>query len=266
MDLAAGVAELIARAAAEHPDLGMIHTPGFAAHLENLVSALPAERRAELHAGDLAIAYACAHRDPAALQVFEATCVPPLRAVLLGRVRDAAKVDDVLQDLRGRFLLDGPDAPAKLLAYGGRGPLGAWLRVAALRLTLSEDRRYWRERPIEDALLATQTTSDDPFRAERDALLRATLRETVAGLTSRQRGLMRLYYAEDIGVEDLGRMYRVHASTISRWLAQARIEIMARTRAALAKSAAASPSGVDSLLRHAASVDLDLESLLRTAD
>ena len=257
--------ELQARALAEQPELPL-DREGFVEHLAHLGAAHPPERRGELHAGDLAIAYACAHQDRAALQAFEAIYIPALRGTLLGRGYGATQVDDLLQEIRERFLIGTPEAPAKLLAYGGRGPLGAWLRVAALRLMLTNDRRNWREVPLEDAMIVRATTNDDPLREERIALLRVALREAITELTGRQRAVMRLYYSDEIGVEELGRMYRVHASTISRWLAQARVEIMARTRSALTRVVVSSPSAVESLLKHAASVELSLDSLLRTAD
>jgi RNA polymerase sigma-70 factor (ECF subfamily) len=65
-------------------------------------------------------------------------------------------------------------------------------------------------------------------------------------------------------VEDIGRVYRVHASTVSRWLAKARLDILAATRAHLVARLDASESEIDSLLAHAASVEISLGSVLRS--
>jgi RNA polymerase sigma-70 factor (ECF subfamily) len=256
-------AELLERAAREQPDLAFDRT-GFAAHVERVLAAVPDERADTLHAGDLALAFACAHQDPAALRVFEATCIPALHSLLVRRGYDSARVDDVLQDLRQQFLMGTEDKPPKLLAYGGRGPLAAWLRVAAVRQTLDEHRKHWREVPLEDAMIAPPVVANDPLREERLTLLRTSLRMAITELTSRQRALARLYYVDELGVEALGRMFQVHASTVSRWLAQARSEMLEKTRTALRTVAAASPSEVDSMLAHAASLEVDLQSLLRT--
>ncbi|MFN0252539.1 MAG: hypothetical protein ACKV2T_37025 [Kofleriaceae bacterium] len=257
------VDDLVARALADQPALG-IDRAGFVEHVESLLAGGSVGRRTDLHPGDLALAFACAHQDPAALRIVESTIVPALTRFLLSRGYDQARVDDVLQDIRHRFFVGDADEPPKILAYGGRGPLGAWLRVAALRVTLDTERRHWREQPLEDALIAPATTQLDPLREERMTLLRAALRVAIAALSTRQRAMTRLYYADSIGVDELGRMYRVHASTISRQLAQARVEILAHTRRALASAAQTNLSGVESLLQHAASLELDLHSLLRT--
>jgi RNA polymerase sigma-70 factor, ECF subfamily len=94
--------------------------------------------------------------------------------------------------------------------------------------------------------------------------VRAALRDAIAAQPARTRAVLRLYYADGHGVEDIGRVYRVHASTVSRWLAKARLDILAATRASLVERLAASASEIDSVLGHAASVELNLSSVLRT--
>jgi RNA polymerase sigma-70 factor (ECF subfamily) len=254
---------LVAAALQQLPDGVSIDNAAFQRHVSSILGDSPEERLPTLHMFDLAIAFACAARDPVALQHFEATHVPPLRTILQGRGHDASNAEDVLQEVRQRFLLDDPP---KMLAYGGRGPLGAWLRVAAVRMVLTSDRKRWREQPLEDALIvASPSDAPDPHRSERTELLREVLRSAVAALSASDRALLRLYYADEIGVEELGRMYRVHASTISRRLSQARAEVLTFTRSMLVKTIA-TRSGVESMLAHAASLELNLDSLLRSHD
>jgi RNA polymerase sigma-70 factor (ECF subfamily) len=96
--------------------------------------------------------------------------------------------------------------------------------------------------------------------------LRAALRAAIAEQPARMRAVLRMYYADDRGVEDIGRVYNVHASTVSRWLAKIRTDVLAGTRRELIERLRSSPSQVDSLLGHAASLELSLTSLLRSKE
>jgi RNA polymerase sigma-70 factor (ECF subfamily) len=55
------------------------------------------------------------------------------------------------------------------------------------------------------------------------------LRSALAGLSDRDRALMRLYHAEGVALEALAALYRVHLSTVSRWLACAREQVAETT-------------------------------------
>ena len=253
---------VIARARRELPDVD-VDVAAWRVHLEPRVTADNCE---SLHAGDLLLAFACAAGNAAALRIFEERH----RAMLFEAVRtvDAANADDTLQELRRRlFLTDGSHGAPRILGYRGTGPLGGWLRVSALRLAIDLRRRGWREVPIEEALVP-----DDPERAnaagvarqQDQAVVRSALRDAVAAQPSRSRTLLRYYYSENVGVDELGSMYRVHASTISRWLATVRTEVFEETRRRLAVALQASPSDVESHLGLAHGLDVSLGSLLRT--
>src|SRR6185295_2269441 len=97
---------------------------------EELVHA-PFETIAALALEDLALALAAANGDAAAIEEIERTIVEPLPRTL-SRLRPSPDlVDELRQELREKLLV-GPRP--KLLEYRGRGPLGAWARVVALRL------------------------------------------------------------------------------------------------------------------------------------
>jgi RNA polymerase sigma-70 factor (ECF subfamily) len=142
------------------------------------------------------------------------------------------------------------------------------LRVSATRIALSLRRR---EQPVAGdgddlaALLDPAAGADIRVLAARlGADLRAAMTAAIAAQPARTRAVMRLYYADGHGVEDIGKVYRVHASSVSRWLAKARADILARTRADLCTRLTASPSDIDSLLGHAASIEISVGSLLRS--
>jgi RNA polymerase sigma-70 factor (ECF subfamily) len=218
----------------------------------------------ELHVVDLYLACACARGVAAAHAVFDREYVAELRGAM--RTVDASRdfADEVLQLLREKMLVVH-DGATRIESYSGHGPLGGWLRVSALRIALSLRRR---DRPGSDdeelaALLDPAPTAEVTVLAARlGADLRAALAEAVREQPARTRAVLRLYYADGRGVEEIGSVYRVHASTVSRWLAKARTDILALVRARLVERLAATASEVDSLLAHAASVEISFGTVL----
>jgi RNA polymerase sigma-70 factor (ECF subfamily) len=226
----------------------------------------PVAALGELYAADLYLACACARGVAAAHGALEREYVAELPAALRAIDPRTDFVEEVLQQLREKMLVVA-DGAARIEAYSGHGPLGAWLRVSALRLALTLRRRGQPLAADDDlaALLDPSPTAEATVLAIRvGADVRAALRDAIAALPARTRAVLRLYYADGHGVEDIGRVYRVHASTVSRWLAKARVDILAATRASLVERLAASASEIDSVLGHAASVELNLSSVLRT--
>src|SRR5260221_6854340 len=167
------------------------------------------------------------------------------------------------------MLLVGDDASnaRRLARFAGTGPLAGWLRVVALRVAVDLRRKGWRELPVEDGLAklaASGTPQHALARAQHAAALRAALTAAVAAQRSRMRTLLRYYYLDGVGVEELGRLYRVHASTVSRWLSTTRDAILADTRHRLAASLALGESDVESMLNLSGSLEVSLDTLLRT--
>lgn len=227
----------------------------------------PVAALGELYAADLYLACACARGIAAAHGALEREYVAELPAALRAIDPRTDFVEEVLQQLREKMLVVVADGAARIEAYSGHGPLGAWLRVSALRLALTLRRRGQPVAADDDlaALLDPSPTAEATVLAIRvGADVRAALRDAIAAQPARIRAVLRLYYADGHGVEDIGRVYRVHASTVSRWLAKARVDILAATRASLVARLAASASEIDSVLGHAASVELNLSSVLRT--
>ncbi len=239
----------------------------FAAYLAQRIepTADPIAELAEIHAVDLYLACACARGEPAAHAALERDYLIALPGAVRTIDGSSDFVDEVVQLVRHKLLV--PDAgPPRIEAYSGHGPLGAFLRVTAIRLALSLRRRKHPEH-AEDDLESVIDGSHSPelvLLARRiDVDLRTALRTAIDAQSPRTRAILRMYYGDGHGVEDIGRVYRVHASSISRWLARARAEILAATRAALLERLVATSSDIDSLLGHAASLEISLGSLLR---
>jgi RNA polymerase sigma-70 factor (ECF subfamily) len=221
------------------------------------------------YVADLALARACLDGDADALARLDRLLAEASIAALRAMDPSPAFADDVIQQVRVKLLVGGAgDDSPRLATYAGRGPLGGFLRVAALRTAMSTKRDSGREVPIEDGLALLADSAAGPasahLRIENDSHLHAALRRAIAAQPSRTRALLRLYYGDAAGVEDIGRLYRVHASTVSRWLDRARADILAATRADLARELRLDASSIDSMLAGAPALDVSLGSLLRT--
>ena len=221
------------------------------------------------HQGDLELARACLAGDERALaqldRLLAEACTPALRTI----DPSPAFADDVVQQVRVRLLMGTPeDRAPRLASYAGRGPLGGFLRVAALRTAMTIKRDSGREVPIEDGLAQLADSAASPaslhLRADQHEHLRAALRAAVAAQPTRARALLRLYYGDGAGIEDLAALYHVHFSTISRWLDRARADILAATRRELARALALDDQALDSMLAEAPALEISLGSLLRT--
>jgi RNA polymerase sigma-70 factor (ECF subfamily) len=221
---------------------------------------------AEVWVADLYLACAVAAGVHGALTAFDKilrTDLPPAIRTIDAKP-DA--IDEVLQLLREKLLVPAGGV-LRLESYSGHGPLAGWLRVSALRIALSAKRRRQPELAPDDelaAILDLAPNAEVKVLAEQvGSDLRASLRAALAAQPARMRTVLRMYYVDNQGVEDIGRVYNVHASTVSRWLAKARADILTHTRAELVTRL--QTSQVDSLLGHAASLEISLESLLRTS-
>jgi RNA polymerase sigma-70 factor, ECF subfamily len=218
---------------------------------------------------DLLLAFACLAGDAAALRELGRRIDVEVHAALRTMGPSPGLADEVRSILTERLLVGHAGAP-KLGTYAGLGPLSAWIRVAALRMAISLRRRGRREAPLDDrALLTAMDPGADPearlLRERHAEDFRSAVCEALAALSSRDRNLLRMYYAEGIKLDKLGTIYRVNASTISRWIARAREEVLDRTRAALTARLKLSASQVESLLGVAQSLDVSLETLLGRA-
>ena len=223
---------------------------------------------AEIYVSDLYLACAVVQRVDAALTAFDhivSTELPPALRALDAR---PDSIDETLQILREKLLVPTGDG-SRLESYSGHGPLGAWLRVSALRIALSARRKLQPDLAPDDELAAVLDLSPNAevkvLAAQLGGDLRAALRSAISAQPARVRSVLRMYYGDGHGVEDIGRVYRVHASTVSRWLAKARSEILGQTRSELLARLGASESQIDSLLGHVASLEISFESLLRSA-
>jgi len=221
----------------------------FARHLGAIWSSRKSKLE-ELRGDDLYLACACALRNPRALSALE-----PLLAAACSSLPggSAALADEVRQDLREKLLVSSGDEAPLIATYSGEGPLSTWLKVTAVRAALRRHRGSTREVALEDAPLGELQASHpnpelDYLKLRHGEDFRAAFRDAAQALSPRDRIVLRLYYVDGLGVERIGAMYQVHASTVTRWMQGSREALLLETRRLLGERLSLSGREVESLL------------------
>jgi RNA polymerase sigma-70 factor (ECF subfamily) len=221
-----------------------------------------------VNAPDLHLACCCALQRPRALEAFERHCFASLPAVLSRFSTLDDFHDEVRQAVRERLFVVQPGGRARIEDYAGRGSLGGWVRVVAVRLAVDLLRQRGKQPPtVEDDILQTLATGADPelrILAERyREEVKAAFRESFAALSAAERNLLRLHHIDGLTIDDLAAMKRVHRSTVARRIARCCEQVAAHTHRVLVERLGIAPSQVDSVMRLVRSqLDLSLDRWL----
>jgi RNA polymerase sigma-70 factor (ECF subfamily) len=230
------------------------------------------ERAAPLpaHAVDFALACACLAGDAIAQAAFEAEVLAQVMPIARRMLQSDADCQELLQLTRLRLLVG--DGCPRLAEYHGKGSLAGWVKTVATRLGLNELKHLQRAQAHEQAMgeLPELGLEHDPtlvvLRERHRTDFQAALREGFSQLTGQQRTLLQMSLLDGLSIDRIGAANGVHRATAARWLEQARLDLIALTRSALAQRLALSPTELESLLRDLGSqVDLSLGGLLRSA-
>ena len=209
---------------------------------------------AALHATDLYLACAVAQQDRAALAYFEEHFMARVPDYVL-RIRVGREVvDEVQQKLRESLIMGSETAPPRIAEYSGKGALGGWLRVAAVRTALNHLRAAGpaTESPGEDLSLPGDPELAYVKEHARD-LFADAFKRVLAGLDANERTILRLHYIEGLTMDQLARLYKTPRSTIARRVAEARSQILVATETLLRDERRLTPSSVASVIRQAQS-------------
>ncbi len=223
--------------------------PAFAARAQ----ALGVEGHAlTAHGADLLLAVACVERDEAAIAHFEAAYMTEVERYVARFALSPADLDEVRQQVRLRMLA-GPEP--KLALYTAAGPLGAWLRVASLRVALNyldgrnlEQARAGDAERLADRLVEGASPELEATRKLHRPQLKAALERSLAGLSPREKALLKMHFFDELGIDAIGAVYRVHRATAARWLVALRRRLVDDIRRDLALDLGASPTEMRSLV------------------
>lgn len=246
---------LLAKALAARPSLA-IDEKSFVEHWATHLSRCrtPESEFDRLHLADLCLAFGCGRGDAEALRLFQAEFVPIAISTIRGVDSSDAFVEEVTQQLLERILVAAPGEP-RINEYAGRGSLEHWLRAAALRLALNA-RRSARRAPdqlaADSELEVAAPTADlqfDILQARYGPDFGAALKEAMRELTSQERSLLKLHFLDGLSFNQIGAVYQVNKSTISRRMSHARETLLVKTRQRLEKQFHLGAPELDSLMR-----------------
>ncbi|MCU1240859.1 MAG: sigma-24, subfamily [Candidatus Acidoferrum typicum] len=218
-----------------------------------------------LHLQDLALACACAEGHAGAWDHFVSTFRPYLRSAAATILRcppdsPAARelADSLFADLYG--LSDAPNRRSLFRYFHGRSSLKTWLRAVLAQRhidSIRASRRFTELEPSDGpaTLPASRpairarisgagisgagisgdgpASTEDPHRAELVALFRRTLEVALGLLDHRDKERLRLYYAAEQTLAEIGRKLAEHESSVSRNLDRTRRELRHHVEQAL---------------------------------
>jgi RNA polymerase sigma-70 factor (ECF subfamily) len=222
-----------------------------------------------VHAGDLYLTCACLEGAPSALEILDSEYVRKIAGSVATRARQPELADELREALLSRLLVASSKASPRLGAYLGRGPLAAWLRVAAVRALTDLRRAVPSAAAHQDAAGEVQANLTEPelavLRSRHGPELANAIQVSIAALPRRERTLLRLHYFENMSTYAMGRLYGVHSTTVVRWLATARELILKKTRQLLRNRLKVSEAELDGILALADSqLNVTLSRFLNT--
>ncbi|MFO7694066.1 MAG: sigma-70 family RNA polymerase sigma factor [Vicinamibacterales bacterium] len=212
-----------------------------------------------LHLEDLALACACARGSESAWEHFVREFRPViLRIASRGQQADRARdvADSVYGELYGLDERDG--ARRSLLDYfHGRSSLAGWLKAVVAQRLVDEARaaRRFEPLPAEEALrpemAAGATFELGPDRERFLGLAQRALADAVAALDSREKLRLSLYYAQEMRLAAVGRVFGESEATASRKLERIRNALRAAVEKRLREADRLTDAQVDLCFDHA---------------
>lgn len=210
----------------------------------NLAPGKVEEYVAALHLEDLALATACMENSEPAWEYFVAEYRPYLRAAAAAVLRCSSAspeacelADSLFAELYG--LADGARRERSLFRYfHGRSSLKTWLRAVLAQRHIDAIRAGRRFESIDDdgakppgAQLiqkiprAVSVSPADPHRDRYSTLFVRALQAAIAALDPRDEQRLRLYYAQEQTLAEIGRQLGEHESSVSRNLDRIRLAL-----------------------------------------
>lgn len=235
MALEASLETIAREAAAAHPKIKLAHEV-FVEHIRaRLPEEDPAKALEKLNAADLFLACACLHNEKTAWRELDRAHLSRIPE-FVGRIdRSPSFADEIRQRLAEKLLHDDAGGPGKLGLYTGRGPLGAWLRVAAIREAQNAKRSGKASVDADDVALASPDQDPEVQLLKRRyaAEFKEAFQSVLVSLSTDERNILRLHYLDGLTIEEVGKAYRVSRATAARWIADARDKIVERIQKSL---------------------------------
>jgi RNA polymerase sigma-70 factor (ECF subfamily) len=213
---------------------------------------------------DFYLASACAANAPGAVAAFDRVFLAQVPRFISRMRLSADSVDELCQSLREKLFVG---ATPKILSYEGNGPLGGWLRIAAVRAAIDLTRGRTGGLDVSTDDLTAPFRSDAELHylsAEGRALVHKAFQHAAAALTSAERNVLRFHLVDGLSFDELARLLHTSRSSAFRMLTAAREKILDAARSYLCDTEAMSTTDFESLMNAVRSgLDLSLSAILR---
>ena len=221
--------------------------------------------------GDVYLAAACLGGDKLAIECFDRDVLVAARGAIASIDSNQTFVDEALQRLRASLLVGDAGAP-RLAHYAGRGPLRAWVGIAAARtaLMMKRSQKRAREVSVEDddwssalAMISTNNPELELLKRQYAVAFSEAMRESIAALEARLRSALRMSFVDALSIDEIGAVYAVHRATAARWIKRACDEVFEQTRIRITERLKLTPTEVDRMTALVQSqLDVSLSQLL----
>lgn len=209
-----------------------------------------------VHPEDLWLALACGRGERRAILGFEERYRADLEKLAARYQGPRASAEELRQALRERLFVGEEGRAPRIQEYSGQGYLQNWLRVTGARLFIDQLRStkaQGAERVgVEDRLLEAADTGADPeldfLKREYRARFREAFGAAVRGLSSEDRTLLRQHLIAGLTLEQLGKLYGAHLSTISRRIQRLKGVLLEGTREELRRTLRLDAGELESLM------------------
>jgi RNA polymerase sigma-70 factor, ECF subfamily len=233
---------------------------------------------ARVHPADLYLALGCADGADAAITAFERTYRPDIERLIARYQGPELSGEDLWQTLREKLFVSSAQRRGRIHDYTGIGFLQNWLRVMASRTFIDALRaasaatQRSRTEPLNEQSLMSLDIPAGAVEPELDFLkqeYRVHFKEAFAAalksLTSHERNLLRQHLIAGLSMAQIGALFQVHTSTISRQIGRAREALLERTRDEMRERLRLTEDELGDLLGMIRSrVDLSIHRLLDT--
>ena len=219
---------------------------------------LPVEQEvARVHAGDLLLAKRCSEGDTDSLARFDSEFLSLVSVAGRKLKMSDMQCDELRQQVRLKLLVAGKkDSMPKISNYAGSGALRSWVYATGLRTGLNELRRIGRA-PVpagdEQLLVAMPDRNDDQELQYMKELYRTAFKDafkaSMGALEDRLSNVLRHYYLDEMTLEEIGSLYKVHKTTVMRWVNKAHAQLELETKQRMVAHLKLAPSEVESVMR-----------------
>jgi RNA polymerase sigma-70 factor (ECF subfamily) len=256
--------DMLAQALAVWPQITLSADEFLGFVAQRMPEEVPAEEAlGGLFVSDLFLACACAKQDRRALEAFERDFAAEIARGVSAMAGDEIRSDDFKQEVRHKLFMGKPPAGPKIGEYSGRGSLRRWVRITARRTYIDIMRARQREPEVlvGDEIVSERASENDPelayVKSKYQGEFRIAFSAALGTLSTRQRNLLRHHFVHRLRFDEIAGIYRVHRATVARWVADARVALLERTRTILREQIAVEGAELDSIMR-LVTVDIDV--------